>query len=61
MRSLRTKITITMMCVILLVLAIITVSSVIFIRNTERHKSDQVLLLLCETGERNLDYYFNSV
>ena len=35
--------------------------SVLFIRNTERRKSDQLLLLLCETGERNLDYYFNSV
>jgi diguanylate cyclase (GGDEF)-like protein len=39
----------------------VTVLSVLFIRRTEHRKSDQLLLLLCETGEKNLDYYFNSV
>ena len=41
--------------------AVVSALSVAFIRNTEQRKSDQLLLLLCETGERNLDYYFNSV
>lgn len=50
-----------MVCVILLVMVIFSLISVAFIRETEQHKSDQLLLLLCETGERNLDYYFDSV
>ncbi|MBQ7499292.1 MAG: diguanylate cyclase [Clostridia bacterium] len=61
MRSLRTKITIMTLCVVIIAVAVVTVLSVFFIRKTERRKSDQILLLLCETGERNLDYYFNSV
>ena len=60
MRSLRTRIT--LMTVLVTIVAVITVSilSVIFIRNNDQRKSDQLLLLLCETGEKNLDYYFNS-
>ena len=61
MRSLRTKITIMTVCVLVLAMVAITVLSTVFIRKNEHHKSDQLLLLLCETGERNLDYYFNSV
>ena len=61
MRSLRTKITIMTIFVVVLALAAITILSVVFIRKNEHRKSDQLLLLLCETGERNLDYYFNSV
>ena len=61
MRSLRTKITIMTICVVVLALAAVTILSVVFIRRNEHRKSDQLLLLLCETGERNLDYYFNSV
>ena len=51
------------MTLFVLIVAVIavTVSSVVFIRSTEHRKSDQLLLLLCETGEKNLDYYFNSV
>ena len=61
MKSLRTKITVTMVILLLVALTVITVTSVISIRRTEHNKNDQLLLLLCETGERNLDYYFNSV
>ena len=61
MRSLRTRITLMTVCVVALVLSVVTFTSVLFIRNNERRKSDQLLLLLCETGEKNLDYYFNSV
>lgn len=61
MHSLRTRITITMLCVILATLVIITSLSAIFIQRTESHKSDQLLLMLCESGERSLDYYFDSV
>ena len=48
-------------CVIVIVVTSMSALSVFFIRSTEQRKSNQLLLLLCETGERNLDYYFNSV
>lgn len=59
--SLRTRITVTMLCVILVALAVTTLLSAVFIRTTESRKSNQQLRMLCETGERSLDYYFDSV
>lgn len=61
MRSLRSKITLLTVCVTVIAVLVVTVLSVFVIRIPENEKSDQLLLLLCETGERNLDYYFNSV
>ncbi len=61
MHSLRTRITLMTVCVVLFALTVVMAFSVIFIRTNEHHKSEQLLLLLCETGERNLEYYFTSV
>ena len=61
MRSLRTRLTIMMLCVLMVALAIVTVCSAFFIIRTESKESNQLLLMLCETGEKNLDYYFKSV
>ncbi|MDO4404296.1 MAG: diguanylate cyclase [Atopobiaceae bacterium] len=61
MRSIRTKMTLLIVCVIIVIVTSMSLLSVVFIRNTEQRKSNQLLLLLCETGEKNLDYYFNSV
>lgn len=61
MHSLRTRITLLTVLLIMIAVVIVTLLSVLFIRNNEQRRSDQLLLLLCETGERNLDYYFNSV
>ncbi len=61
MRSLRLKITLLTVGITVIAVLTVTLMSVLFIRNTENEKADQLLLLLCETGERNLDYYFNSV
>ena len=61
MHSLRTRITLMTVCVVLFALAAVMAFSVLFIRTNEHHKSEQLLLLLCETGERNLEYYFTSV
>ena len=61
MRSFRTRFTILTVCVAILSVSIVSATSVLFIKNNEHRKSDQLLLLLCETGEKNLDYYFNSV
>ena len=59
--SLRTKITLMTVCVVLFALTAVMCFNVFFIRKNEHHKSEQLLLLLCETGERNLEYYFSSV
>ena len=61
MHSLRTRITLMTVCVVLFALTAVMAFSVYFIRTNEHHKSEQLLLLLCETGERNLEYYFTSV
>ena len=61
MKSLRARYTILTVIVVILAVSVVSATSVIFIRNNEQRKSDQLLLLLCETGEKNLDYYFNSV
>ena len=61
MRSLRTKLTVTILCVMFAVILVMTVLSVIFIRNTASRKSDQLLLMLCENGQYSLNYYFDSV
>ncbi len=61
MRSLRTRITVTMLCVIFLALLFTTLLSAIFIRRTESRKTDQLLLMLCKNGKQSLDYYFDSV
>ena len=59
--SLRTRITATTLCIILVALTVTTLLSAVFIRRTESHKSDQLLKMLCISGEQSLDYYFDSV
>ena len=61
MHSLRTRITLLTVCLIVIAVGIVATLGVVFIRRNERLETDQLLLLLCETGERNLNYYFNSV
>ena len=61
MRSIRTKMTLLTVCVIVIIVTSMSLICVLFIRGTEQQESNQLLLLLCETGEKNLDYYFNSV
>ncbi len=61
MHSLRTRITVTMLAVILAALVIVTLLSAVFIRRTESTKTDRLLAMLCESGVRSLDYYFDSV
>lgn len=50
-----------MLCIILAALMIVTLLSAMFIIRTESHKSDQLPVMLCESGQRSLDYYFDSV
>ena len=61
MHSLRSRITLLTICVTIAAVVIVTTMSMLFIIKSEQREGEQTLLLLCETGERNLDYYFNSV
>ncbi len=61
MKSLRTKITFITIIIVAIAVTIVSSISVFFIRNNEHRKSDQLLLVLSETGKNNLDYYFSSV
>ena len=61
MHSLRSRITLLTVFVTALAVSLVTMVSVLFIRNSKHRESEQMLLLLCETGQRNLDYYFNSI
>ena len=61
MRSMRMKLTFLALCVIAVAVSSVTLFSVLSIRKEGRREADQMLLLLCETGEKNLDYYFSGV
>ena len=61
MHSLKTRITLLTVWVTVIAVTVVSLLSVLFIRNTEKQQSDQLLYLLCETGEKNLDYYFTRV
>ena len=61
MHSIRTKITAITMCAIVIVMVVATVYGVTAIRSIGSRSADQTLLLLCETGQKNLDHYLNSV
>ena len=60
MHSIRTKITAMTVGVMIIVMTIATGFGVTTIREIGRHDADQILLLLCQTGEKNLDHYFQS-
>lgn len=59
--SIRTKITLMTVTVIMICLIAATVFGVIAIKNIGSSSANQMLLLLCEAGEKNLDSYFESV
>lgn len=61
MHSLRTRFTVLTICVVILAVTSVSFISIFFIRTNEHNKADQLLLLLCETGERNIDNYFDGV
>ena len=61
MKSLKTKITLMMIGAITVVMVVAAVFGVVAIREIGNRAADRILLLLCETGEKNLDYYFESV
>ena len=61
MRSIRIKITLLTVCAIIAAITAATLLSVAAIKQIGDSSSDQLLFLLCETGQKNLDSYFRSV
>ena len=61
MNSIRTKTTLLTVCVLVVAIVIVTALGVVAIRNIGNSSSRQLLLLLCESGQKDLDSYFESV
>ena len=61
MHSLQTKTTLLTVGVILITILVATIVGVVAVKNIGNSSSEQMLLLLCETGEKNLDLFFESV
>ncbi len=61
MNSIRTKTTLLTVCIFVVAVTVATILGVSAIRNIGTSSADQMLLLLCETGEKNLDAYFTGV
>ena len=61
MHSIKTKITAMTLCVVIIAMAIAAVFGVTAIRNIGNRDAKQTLLLLCETGQKDLDSYFQNV
>ena len=48
-------------CAMVIVMIVASVSGVMAIKNIGEDSAHQLLMLLCEAGEKNLDSYFESV
>lgn len=59
--SIRTKIILLTVTAIVVTLAITTLLGVFSVRNFGNTSSEQLLRLLCETGEKDLDIYFDDI
>lgn len=61
MHSIKTKITAMTVCAVVLTMVIASALGVKAIRDIGNYNAEQTLLLLCETGHKDLDYYFQNV
>ncbi len=61
MHSIKTQITVLTVCVIVIAMVVATVFGVTAIRDIGNHDAEQTLLLMCETGQKDLNYYFQNV
>ena len=61
MNSIRTKITLLAVCIVIIALSVATVIGVISIKKLGRNDADQMLHLTATTGAMNLESYFESV
>ncbi|MBO4539445.1 MAG: diguanylate cyclase [Clostridia bacterium] len=61
MHSIQTKTTLLTVWAIVATMVVATIIGVFAVDNIGKSSSEQILQLLCETGEKNLDSYFKSV
>ena len=61
MHSIKTKITAMTVCIIVIAMIISTVLGIAAIQDIGNHDAEQTLLLLCETGRKDLNTYFRNV
>ena len=61
MHSIRTKIIMLTVLAIVVAMTAVAVLGAITVRNVGNDSSEQILSLLCESGERNLNAYFDSI
>ena len=61
MHSIQTKTMLLTVCAIVVTMITATIISVFAVKDIGDSSSEQMLLLLCQTGEKNLDSYFKSV
>ncbi len=61
MHSIKTKVTLLTVIALSVALAIAAVLGTIAVKNLGHESSNQILSLLCETGQKNLNAYFESV
>ena len=61
MKSIRKKITLLVICAIVISLGITAFIGAVSIKNQGKRSSDKMLYLMCQTGRMDLESYFNSV
>ncbi|MBQ7153659.1 MAG: diguanylate cyclase [Clostridia bacterium] len=61
MKSIRTKITTLAVVIVIISMSVATVIGTVSVKRIGDSSTEQILKLLCETGEKNLDAYFGSV
>ena len=61
MHSIRSKITLMTVVAIIITLVVAALLASVSVRNLGNSTSNQILLLMCETGQKNLNAYFDSI
>jgi hypothetical protein len=61
MHSIKTKITLITIIAIVISMTLATLLGISAVRSIGQSSSEEILRLLCETGEQNLDFYLDSV
>ena len=61
MHSIQAKTTLLTICAIIVAMFVATTVGVVAIKDIGSDNSEQILSLMCETGEKNLDSYLDSV
>lgn len=61
MHSIRSRITLMTICAMAVAMTVATLFGIEAIQRIGNRNAEQILMLLCQTGEKNLDAYFDSV